>query len=410
MIPPFRQSQLTALVLFSLWLPASMLLTGCGQANSNSQPAAPAPQVGVVTLQSQTVTLSRELPGRVQAAQIAEIRPQVSGIILARQFTEGGQVQAGDTLYQIDPAPFAAALQSAKAAQARAKASVASTSAKATRYRELLKTKAVSQQEYDEAQAAALQADADLLTAQAQINTAQINLNYSKVLAPISGQIGKSSVTTGALVTAGQADSLATVTSLDPIFVDIVQSSSELLSLKQALASGALNQAATAVQLTLEDGSRYPHSGTLQFAEVTVNPDTGTVTLRASFPNPQHLLLPGMYVRATVAEGEQTNAILAPQQGVSRNAKGEATALVVSKDGLVEPRVLQTNRTIGSNWLVTAGLNAGEQLIVEGLQKIRPGVPVQVVPAQVAPAQAVTPEQSGTAAAPAAATAAAKAE
>lgn len=403
MFPPFRRSQLTAVVLLSTLLPAGLLLTGCGQANSNNQPAAPAPQVGVVTLQSQTVTLSRELPGRVQAAQIAQIRPQVSGIILARQFTEGGQVQAGDTLYQIDPAPFAAALQSAKAAEARAKASVASSSAKANRYRELLKTKAVSQQEYDEAQAAALQASADLLTAQAQINTAQINLNYSKVLAPISGQIGKSSVTTGALVTAGQADSLATVTSLDPIFVDITQSSSELLSLKQALSSGALNQAATTVQLTLEDGSRYPHSGTLQFSEVTVNPDTGTVTLRASFPNPQQLLLPGMYVRATVAEGEQPNAILAPQQGVSRNAKGEATALVVSKDGLVEPRVLQTDRTIGSNWLVTGGLHAGEQLIVEGVQKIRPGVPVQVVPA-------ATPQQSGAAAAPAAATAASKAD
>lgn len=410
MFPPFRRSQLTAVVLLSTLLPAGLLLTGCGQANSNNQPAAPAPQVGVVTLQSQTVTLSRELPGRVQAAQIAQIRPQVSGIILARQFTEGGQVQAGDTLYQIDPAPFAAALQSAKAAQARAKASVASSSAKANRYRELLKTKAVSQQEYDEAQAAALQASADLLTAQAQINTAQINLNYSKVLAPISGQIGKSSVTTGALVTAGQADSLATVTSLDPIFVDITQSSSELLSLKQALSSGALKQAATTVQLTLEDGSRYPHSGTLQFSEVTVNPDTGTVTLRASFPNPQQLLLPGMYVRATVAEGEQPNAILAPQQGVSRNAKGEATALVVSKEGLVEPRVLQTNRTIGSNWLVTGGLHAGEQLIVEGLQKIRPGVPVQVVPAATPPAQAFAPKQSDAAAAPAAATAASKAD
>ncbi len=412
MFPSFRRSQLTAVVLLSTLLPAALLLTGCGPANSNTQPAAPAPQVGVVTLQSQTVTLSRELPGRVQAAQIAQIRPQVSGIILARQFTEGGQVQAGDTLYQIDPAPFAAALQSAKAAEARAKASVASSSAKASRYRELLKTKAVSQQEYDEAQAAALQASADLLTAQAQINTAQINLNYSKVLAPISGQIGKSSVTTGALVTAGQADSLATVTSLDPIFVDITQSSSELLSLKQALTSGALKQATTTVQLTLEDGSRYPHNGTLQFSEVTVNPDTGTVTLRASFPNPQQLLLPGMYVRATVAEGEQPNAILAPQQGVSRNAKGEATALVVNKDGLVEPRVLQTNRSIGSNWLVTAGLHAGEQLIVEGLQKIRPGVPVQVVPAQMTPAQAATPPQTGTAVAPAqaAATAASKAE
>jgi len=378
-----RHTRLFTAPLLTL-LVSSALLSGCSEGGKTAAAPPPAAKVGVVTLQPQTVTLSRELPGRVQATQIAQIRPQVSGIVLSRQFTEGGQVQAGDTLYQIDPAPFEAALQSAKAAKARANANVASASAKASRYRELLKSKAVSQQEYDEAQAAALSAQADLLTAQAQINTAQINLNYSKVSSPISGQIGKSTVTSGALVTSGQAEVLATVTSLDPIYVDMTQSSSELLALKQALSNGQLGKAATAAQvsLQLEDGSRYPHQGTLQFAEVTVNPDTGSVTLRASFPNPDRLLLPGMYVRAVVNEGEQANAILAPQRGVTRNAKGQATAMVVSANGKVEPRLLNTSRTVDANWLINDGLQAGDQLIIEGLQKIRPGAPVEAVPAE----------------------------
>ncbi len=374
---PLLQSTVTLLA-------SALFLSACGQPAPAAAGAGPAVvPVGVVTLQAQDVTLSRELPGRVQAAQIAEIRPQVSGIVLARHFTEGSTVTAGTALYQIDPAPFEAALLSAKAAEAKAKANIASSKAKAERYRELLKIKAVSAQDFDEAEAAFLQAQADLQSAKAQINSAQINLSYSKVLAPISGQIGKSSVTTGALVSSGQSQALATVTQLDPIYIDLTQSSSELLALKQALAKGTVGKAATQteVSLTLEDGSTYPHKGTLQFSEVTVNPDTGSVTLRASFPNPDQLLLPGMYVRATVQEGLQANALLVPQRGVSRNAKGEATALVVSKDGKVEPRVLQTNRTIGSNWLVTAGLMDGDQLIVEGLQKVRPGAVVQAVPA-----------------------------
>ncbi len=388
--PMFKLSA-TALLL------SSMLLTACSEPAPSAQGSAGAMPVGVVTLTASDVTLSRELPGRTSAVQIAEIRPQVSGIILTRAFTEGGAVKAGDTLYQIDPAPFEAALQSAKAAEARAKASLASSKAKAGRYKELLKIKAVSQQEMDEAEAAYQQAKADVLTAQAQIKTAQINLTYSKVQAPISGQIGKSSVTTGALVNAGQSEALATVTTLDPIYVDLTQSSTELLALKQALASGAVGTAAsqTQVQLKLEDGSLYPHTGTLQFSEVTVNPDTGSVTLRASFPNPDQLLLPGMYVRATVNEGVKAGAVLVPQRGVSRNAKGEATAMVVGKDGKVEARVLQTSRTVGSNWLVTGGLAAGDQLIVEGLQKIRPGAPVQAVPA--AEFGAATQNQAGAA-------------
>lgn len=380
---PIRRSQPLLQSTVTL-LASALFLSACGQPAPAASGVGPAVvPVGVVTLQAQDVTLSRELPGRVQATQIAEIRPQVSGIVLARHFTEGSTVTAGTALYQIDPAPFEAALLSAKAAEAKAKANIASSKAKAERYRELLKIKAISRQDFDEAEAAFLQAQAELQSAKAQINSAQINLSYSKVLAPISGQIGKSAVTTGALVSSGQSQPLATVTQLDPIYIDLTQSSSELLALKQALAKGTLGQAATQteVSLTLEDGSTYAHKGTLQFSEVTVNPDTGSVTLRASFPNPDQLLLPGMYVRATVQEGQQANALLVPQRGVSRNAKGEATALVVSKDGTVEPRVLQTNRTIGSNWLVTAGLQQGDQLIVEGLQKIRPGAVVQPVPA-----------------------------
>ena len=408
---PIRRHQPLLQSTFTL-LASALFLTACGQPAPAAQGAAPAaPQVGVVTLQPQDVTLSRELPGRVQAAQIAEIRPQVSGIVQARHFTEGSTVSAGTALYQIDPAPFQATLLSAQAAEARAKANIASTQAKAERYRELLKIKAVSRQDFDEAEAAFLQAKADLQSAKAQISTAQINLNYSKVLAPISGQIGKSSVTTGALVSTGQSQALATVTQLDPIYIDLTQSSSELLALKKALAKGAIGASAsqTEVSLKLEDGSVYPHKGTLQFAEVTVNPDTGSVTLRASFPNPNQLLLPGMYVRATVQEGQQANAMLVPQRGVSRNAKGEATALVVGKNGTVEPRVLQTNRTVGSNWLVTAGLQAGDQLIVEGLQKIRPGAAVQAVPAtstevsSAAVSSAVTASKGSAPAAPAAA-------
>ncbi len=385
--------QRSRIVFFALSaLAGSVALAGCGQAQQASGPAAqaaPAVPVGVITLSSQAVTLTKELPGRVAASQIAEIRPQVNGIVQQRLFTEGGEVKVGQALYQIDPAPFEAQLASAKAAVARAEASIASSKAKAARYTELLKIKAVSQQEFDEADAAYKQAKADLLTAQAQLKTAQINLNYSKVLSPISGQISKSAVTAGALVSANQASALATVTSLDPVYVDLTQSSNELLQLKKALASGALGAdtvTQTQVELKMEDGSLYPHKGTLQFSEVTVDPGTGSVTLRAQFPNPEKLLLPGMYVRAAVVEGVKANAILAPQRGVSRNSKGEATAMVVGKDGKAEPRILQAERTIGSNWLISSGLNAGDQLIVEGLQKIRPGAPVQAAPAETAQA------------------------
>ncbi|AZQ85992.1 efflux RND transporter periplasmic adaptor subunit [Colwellia sp. Arc7-635] len=372
------RSRIALLVLSTLV--ASIALTGCDLAAEQSQVSAPrAMPVGVVTLKSQALTLKKELPGRINAFQIAEIRPQVSGIVQARLFTEGKQVEQGQALYQINPATFKAELAASEAAVAKAQASIASTKAKAARFSELLKIKAVSQQDFDEADATYKQANAELLTAKAQLQSAQINLDYSHVSSPISGQISKSSVTVGALVSANQSTALATVTQLDPIYVDLTQSSNELTRLKKAIASGALTVDSTSqtdVELIMEDGSIYPHKGTLQFSEVTVDPSTGSVTLRAKFPNPEKLLLPGMYARASIIEGVKADAVLVPQRGVSRNSKGEPTAMVVSKDNKVESRVLTVDRTVGSNWLVTSGLADGDKLIVEGLQKIRPGAPV----------------------------------
>jgi membrane fusion protein (multidrug efflux system) len=365
-----------ALSLFSA-LVAMVALTGCEQATGQPQASGPqAVPVGVITLKSQALTLKKELPGRINAFQIAEIRPQVSGIVQSRLFTEGKRVEKGESLYQINPDTFKAQLAVSEAAVASAQASIASSKSKATRFKELLKIQAVSQLDFDEADAAYKQALAALLTAKAQLQTAQINLDYSHVSSPISGQISKSSVTVGALVSANQSTALATVTQLDPIYVDLTQSSNELTRLKKALATGALRVDAanqTDVELTMEDGSVYPHKGTLQFSEVTVDPSTGSVTLRAQFPNPENFLLPGMYARASIVEGVVSDAILVPQRGVSRNSKGEPTAMVVNKDNKVESRVLQVDRTIGSNWLVTNGIKAGEKLIIEGLQKIRPG-------------------------------------
>lgn len=380
-----QRSRIALFVLTALV--GSVALTGCDQAADSQQASAPqVVPVGVITLKSQALTLKKELPGRISAFQIAQIRPQVSGIVQSRLFTEGAQVKKGQSLYQIDPATFEADLAASEAAVARAEASIASTKSKASRYSELLKIKAVSQQDFDEADAAQKQAQAELLTAKAQLKSAQINLDYSHVSSPISGQISKSNVTVGALVSANQTTALATVTQLDPIYVDLTQSSNELTQLKKAISSGALSvdsQAQTEVELQMEDGSTYPLKGTLQFSEVTVDPSTGSVTLRAKFPNPDKLLLPGMYARAAVVEGVKQDAILVPQRGVSRNTKGEPTAMVVSKENTVESRVLKVDRTIGSNWLVTDGLSDGDQVIVEGLQKIRPGAPVN--PSEVSP-------------------------
>jgi membrane fusion protein (multidrug efflux system) len=365
----------------------AVTLTGCEHVAEQAPNSAPqVTPVGVVILKSQALTLKKVLPGRISAFQIAEIRPQVSGIVESRLFIEGKQVEQGQALYQINPAIFKAQLAASEASVARAQASIASSKAKVTRFSELLKIKAVSQQDFDEADAAYKQAKAELLTAKAQLQTAQINLDYSHVSSPISGQISKSSVTVGALVSTNQAMALATVTQLDPIYVDLTQSSNELTRVKKALASGLLTvDPATQmdVELIMEDGSIYPHKGTLQFSEVTVDPSTGSVTLRAKFPNPEKLLLPGMYARASIVEGVKSDAILAPQRGVSRNSKGEPTALVVSKNTRVESRVLKIDRSVGANWLVTEGLIAGDRLIVEGLQKIHPGAAVKVTEAHL---------------------------
>ena len=382
-----QRSRIALFVISTLM--SIVALSGCEQVTVQAadQSGATGPQavpVGVITLKSQALTLKKELPGRINAFQIAEIRPQVSGIVQSRLFIEGKRVEQGQSLYQINPATFKAELAASEAAVASAKASIASSKSKATRYSELLKIKAVSQLDFDEADAAYKQATAALLTAEAQLQTAQINLDYSHVSSPISGQISKSNVTVGALVSVNQTTALATVTQLDPIYVDLTQSSNELTRLKKALASGALTVDATNqtdVELTMEDGSIYPHTGVLQFSEVTVDPSTGSVTLRAQFPNPEKLLLPGMYARASIIEGVKSDAILVPHRGVSRNTKGEPTAMIVNKDNKVESRVLQVDRTVGSNWLVTHGVAAGDKLIIEGLQKIRPGA--LVTPTQV---------------------------
>jgi len=365
-----------AFTIFSSFL----LLGGC-----QKQQAAPTPvpEVAAVTIQPQQVELTTELPGRTCVYLVSEIRPQVNGIIQKRQFREGSDVKPGQLLYQIDPAPFQVALDSAKASLGKAQANLPSIRSRAERYKELLVDKAVSRQDYDDAAAAVEQALAEIEYWKAAVEAARINLGYTRVTAPISGRIGRSSVTDGALVTAYQPASLATVQQLDPIYVDLTQSSAELLRLKRNLEAGRLSTDAEnngKVRLLLEDGTPYPLEGTLQFREVTVDPATGSFTLRIVVPNPEHLLLPGMFVRAVVREGVAQNAILAPQQGVSRNPKGEPIALIVDEAGTVQQRILTLDRAIGDQWLVSSGLSAGERLIVEGMLNVRSGATVKVVP------------------------------
>ncbi|MDP2246228.1 efflux RND transporter periplasmic adaptor subunit [Pseudomonas sp.] len=341
------------------------LLSGCQQ--EEAAPAAELPKVGVVTLQTQAFTLTSELPGRTTAYRIAEVRPQVNGIILKRLFAEGREVKAGQQLYQIDPSIYEATLKSAQA-------SLQSSKSLADRYKLLVDEQAVSRQEFDEAQAKRLQAEA-------VVQSAQINLRYTKVLAPISGRIGRSAITEGALVSSGQSNAMAVIQQLDPIYVDVTQSSVEMLKLRRELASGQLQKAsenAARVKLILEDGSEYAESGQLEFAEVSVDEGTGSVTLRAVFPNPNQHLLPGMFVHAQLQAGVNSEAILAPQQGVTRNMKGQPTALVVNQDNKVELRELKADRTIGDQWLINDGLHSGDRLITEGLQFIKPGDEVSV--------------------------------
>jgi len=372
---------------------ASLMLAGCGKKDAAGQkPAAGPPEVGVVTIQPQRVALASELSGRTAPHLVAEVRPQVSGIVQKRVFTEGSDVKAGQLLYQIDPASYEAAHASAKAAQARAEATLSTIRLKAQRYQELVKIKAVSQQDNDDAQAALKQAEADVAATKAAVETARINLAYTKVVAPISGRIGRSTVTDGALVTANQPVALATIQQLGSMYVDVTQSSAELLKLKQNLASGLMKKGSSAAQarvkLLLEDGSSYPVTGTLKFSEVTVDQSTGSVTLRAIFPNPKQVLLPGMFVRALVEEGVSEQAILVPQRGVTRNPKGEALVMVVGAEEKVEPRPIKVVRTVGDNWLASEGLKAGDRVIVEGLQRARPGTQVKAVPFGAKPAEA----------------------
>jgi len=356
-----------------------LLLTGCEQ--HHAPPPARVPEVATVTIQPEKVTLTAELPGRTSAFRIAEIRPQVSGLIQKRLFTEGSDVKAGQVLYQIDPAPFQAALDSAQAGLARAEANLPALRLRAERFKKLLPTKAVSQQNYDDAVAAAQQAEADIQYWRATVETARINLGYCRVIAPISGRIGKSSVTEGAIVTAYQPVALATIQQLDPIYVDVPQATTDLLRLERRLKDGRLNHGGedqNKIRLILEDGTAYPLEGTLQFRDVTVDPTTGSVTLRIIFPNPGSALLPGMFVRAVIKEGVKEQAILVPQQAVTRDPKGNALAMIVSAEGKVEQRKLAVDRAIGDKWLVSSGLAAGDRVIVEGLQHVRPGMPVKI--------------------------------
>jgi membrane fusion protein (multidrug efflux system) len=366
--------------LILMALLGGLLLGGCNRQQQSASP--PVPEVATVTIQSQQLVLTTELPGRTSPHRVAEIRPQVNGIIQKRLFTEGADVKVGDVLYQIDPAPFQAALDSARAALAKSRANLTVTRLKFDRYKGLLAEKAVSQQDYDDKEAALKQAEADIEYCKAAVETARINLDYTRVTCPISGRIGKSNVTDGALVTAYQPLALATIQQLDPIYVDVPQSTTELLRLRRRLAEGRFNQDGTnqnKVKLNLADGAAYPQEGTLQFRDVTVDPTTGSVILRVVVPNPEGVLLPGMFVRAVVEEGTAEQAILVPQQGVSRTPKGDPFALVVSNDGTVEQRMLGLGRAIGDKWLVSSGLSAGERVIVEGTLNVRPGSTVKAV-------------------------------
>ena len=356
----------TRVLPLQLALVSTLALAGCGQKPAPTSAAQPAPKVSVITVKAQSVPVTTELPGRVAAFRVAEVRPQVNGIILKRLFVEGSEVAAGQQLYQIDPAPYEASYHSAVAAAASARSL-------AERYKPLAAANAVSKQDYDNAVATDLQA-------QAALEAARINLRYTRVLSPISGRIGRSTVTEGALVTANQPAAMAIVQQLDHVYVDVTQPIGTLLRLKREAASGRLHQnesGRTPVSLRLEDATDYARAGTLQFSEVTVDESTGSVTMRALFPNPDRILLPGMFVRERIEEGVRMGALLVPQQGVSHNDRGDATALVVTSDDTVALRVLKTDRAVGGRWLVSAGLQAGDRVVVEGLQLVQPGAKVQ---------------------------------
>jgi membrane fusion protein, multidrug efflux system len=362
-----------------LLLAGLSFLAACKEEQARPAEMPPA-QVTVLPLKPEQVAITTELPGRTNAFRVAEVRPQVGGVVLSRLFAEGAEVKAGQPLYQIDPAPYQAALQSAEASLARAEATAASARTTVNRYQPLVRARAVSQQDLDNAVATLRQGEADIASARASITTAKLNLGYTQVNAPIGGRTSRSAITPGALVTADQTTSLLTITQLDPIYVDLTQPTSTLLRLKHELAAGRLRRVAddqAEVHLILEDGTEYPQPGRLQFSEVIVDQGTGSVTLRAVFPNPDGMLMPGMFVRARLEEGVAEDALLVPQQAVSRNAKGEATALLLGADGKAQPRIIRADRAVGNRWLVTEGLAANDRVIVEGMQRIRPGAPVK---------------------------------
>jgi membrane fusion protein (multidrug efflux system) len=366
----------------------AICLAFAGCRDEKAKPDMGPPAVSVVTLQAEAVNLSTELPGRTSPYAISDVRPQINGIILQRLFTEGADVKKGQPLYQIDPAPYRASFDQAKAQLAYAEANILTTKLQAERYAALVKINGVSQQDLDTANAAYGQAVALVEEDKAALETARINLGYTRIVAPISGRIGTSNFTQGALVSASQANALTTVQTLDPIYVDITQSTAELLKLRQALAEGKLTKdgsTLSGIKLKLEDGSDYPLEGKLELTDVTVNQTTGSVTLRALFPNPDNILLPGMYVRATVPEGTDPTGLLVPQQGVTRDQKGQPVVMIVDGEGNAQSQNIETTTVVGDKWLVTGGLKAGDKVIVEGLQKAKPGSKVNIVPAGSVP-------------------------
>jgi len=376
-------------------LACGLSVTACNR--QIQAPPVPPPEVATVTVARQRVELTTELPGRTSPYRIAEIRPQVNGLIQKRLFTEGSDVQAGQVLYQIDPAPFQAALDNAQAALGRSEANLPALQLKADRYKEALADQAVARQDLDDANAALKQAVADIAYYQAMVETARINLGYTRVVSPISGRIGRSAVTDGAIATAYQPLALATIQQLDPIYVDVPQSTTELLRLQRRLEEKRMNRDGTnanQVEIILEDGTKYPLEGTLQFRDVSVDPTTASVILRMVFPNPNKILLPAMFVRVVVKEGVNEQGILIPQQAVSRDPKGNPVALIVNAAGKVEQRRLALDRAMGDQWLVSSGLLPGDRVIAEGMQKVQPGALVKEVPFEDGRKQEAAPPAS----------------
>ncbi|WP_035666081.1 efflux RND transporter periplasmic adaptor subunit [Bradyrhizobium huanghuaihaiense] len=371
---------------------ALLSLAACGEQSQQAGPRQMVPEVGVLTLKPQEAKISTVLPGRVVAYQVSEVRPQVTGILLKRDFVEGAEVKEGDLLYEIDPVQYKAALASSEAAVQRAEATLVSVKLKAARKTQLLQTNAASQQDVDDAVSAYKQGDADVKAAEANRETAAISLDRTKVTASISGRIGKSSITPGALVTASQATAMTTIQQLDPVYVDLDQSTSEMERLRNQIASGTLKRPADGVQveLLMESGKTYGHKGKYGFTDASVNESTGSVSSRAIFANPERALLPGMYVRARVVAGVDPNAILVPQRAVSRNPLGQAVAMFVDKDGKIEQRTLDLGEDVDGNWLVRSGAKPGDRLVVDGTQKARPGAPVKTVEVAVDPATGLT--------------------